>query len=224
MAGTMHDGSTTVPGPAPDHAGPQAAPGPHGEGVPPVRSPLVDAVTHIEDNDGLDAPAEAIERLASAVVRPGPVESVLTGRWLGHAVHPLMTDLPIGFWTSSFVLDLVGGRASRKAADRLLLLGILSAVPTAATGLAEFLGTDQRSRRVGVVHANANTVGLALYVASYVARKRGRRARGVALALGGSALATVGGFLGGHLAIGRKAGTTEVSHDTGPAVVAPPTG
>jgi uncharacterized membrane protein len=224
MAGTMHDGAATVPGPAPDHAGPQAAAGPGGEAVPPVRSPLVDAVTHIEDNAGLDAPAEAVERLATAVVRPGPVESALTGRWMGHALHPLMTDLPIGFWTSSFVLDLVGGKASRKASDRLLLLGILAAVPTAATGLAEFLGTDKRSRRVGVVHANANTVGLALYTASYVARKRGRRGRGVALALAGSTLATVGGFLGGHLAIGRKAGTSDVERDTGPAVVAPPAG
>jgi uncharacterized membrane protein len=222
MAGTMHDGPATGPALAPDHAGPQSAPGPDGEAVPPVRSPLVDAVAHIEANDRLDGPAAAYEKLATAVVRPGPVESVLTGRWMGHAAHPMMTDLPIGFWTSSFVLDLVGGKASRAASDRLLFLGIASAIPTAATGLAEYLGTDRESRRVGVVHANANTVGLALYTASYVARKRGHRGKGIALALAGSALATVGGFLGGHLAIGRKAGTSEVERDTGPEVVAPP--
>ena len=178
---------------------------------------LVDAVRHIEANEGLDRPAALVRRVAEAVDRPGIVDDLLTGKPLGHAAHPLMTDLPIGFWTSTNVLDLIGGRASRTASDRLLALGILSAVPTAATGLAEWLRADTASRRVGVVHANANTVGLAIYAASWVARKRGRRGAGVALALLGSTFATVGGYLGGHLATARKVGTRD------PAFAAPHT-
>ena len=170
---------------------------------------LVDRVRSIEANEGLDRPATVLQKVAEAVDRPGVVDDLLTGKPIGHAAHPLMTDLPIGFWTSTNVLDLVGGLSSRKAADRLLALGILSAVPTAATGLAEWLRADTSSRRVGVVHANANSVGLAFYVASWVARKRGRRLRGVLLALVGSAFATVGGYLGGHLALARKVGSRD---------------
>jgi len=176
----------------------------------PARSAeAISAFVHrIEDNEGLERPAAVLARVAEAVAPAGPVRDALTGTWLGHAVHPMATDLPIGFWTSTSVLDFIGGKRARPAADRLLALGILSAVPTAATGLAEWLHVDERSGRVGVVHANANLVGLACYSASWVARKRGRRGRGVLYALAGMTFATVGGLLGGHLAIGRKVGTT----------------
>jgi len=49
----------------------------------------------------------------------------MSGVWLGHALHPIMTDIPIGAWTSSVVLDWTGGRDSRSAADRLVLTGVL---------------------------------------------------------------------------------------------------
>jgi uncharacterized membrane protein len=177
------------------------------EGVSPAPPALVAALRHIEHAEGLDRPAAVLERVASAVARPGTVHDALVGSWLGHALHPLMTDLPIGFWTSASVLDLVGGAAARPAADRLLGLGVASALPTVATGLAEWLHADQPARRVGVVHVNANSVGIALYTASWLARRRGRRAAGVALALAGATAATVGGYLGGHLATARKVGT-----------------
>ena len=41
-----------------------------------------------------------------------PLKDALSGTWLGHPLHPLLTDLPIGFWTSAFTLDLVGGRTT----------------------------------------------------------------------------------------------------------------
>jgi uncharacterized membrane protein len=176
---------------------------------------LRDGLLLIEESEALDGPAEKVERVARAVARPGTVHDVLTGVPLGHALHPLMTDLPIGFWTSASVLDLVGGRRSRPAADLMLALGTLSAVPTVATGLAEFLHADRAARRVAVVHVAANAAGTALYAASTVSRLRGRRARGVALALAGAAAATLGGYLGGHLATARKVGTRD------PAFAAP---
>lgn len=179
---------------------------------------LLDALRSIEESEALDPAVAGLGQVADAVVRPGAVEDVLTGKVIGHAAHPFLTDLPIGFWTSTSVLDLIGGRASRKAADRLLALGLLSAVPTIATGLAEWRGAERRDQRTGVVHAAANSVGLALYGASYVARKRGRRFRGVTLALAGMGAATVGGYLGGHLATARKVGTRD------PTFARPPVG
>ncbi len=179
-------------------------------GVEAVAPPaLLDALRSLEGAESLDPAVNTLGKVADAVVPVGPVEDVLTGRWQGHAAHPFLTDLPIGFWTSASVLDIVGGRSGRKAADRLLALGVLSALPTVATGLAEWKGARPTEQRVGVVHAAANSVGLALYSASYVARKRGRRARGVAYALAGMGAATIGGYLGGHLAVARKVGTRD---------------
>lgn len=171
--------------------------------------PLLDAVRTIEESEQLDGAASALGRVAEAVVRPGTVHDLLTGTWLGHAVHPLLTDVPIGSWTSASVLDFVGGRSSRTASRRLVALGNLAAVPTVATGLAELLHLDRTGRRVGVVHAGANALGLLLYMRSYRARRRGRHVWGAVLALAGASAASAGGYLGGHLVIARKAGTRD---------------
>jgi uncharacterized membrane protein len=171
-----------------------------------IPSALVEAMHRIEGSPALDRPADVVERLARAVVRPGATEDALTGAWLGHALHPLLTDIPLGTWLSASLLDLVGGRAARPAARRLIGIGILNALPTAATGLAEWLQADRAARRVGVVHAHANTVGLLLYGASYRARRKGRHLRGVALGMAGGMAAIAGGYLGGHLSLARKAG------------------
>jgi nitrite reductase/ring-hydroxylating ferredoxin subunit len=111
----------------------------------------------------------------------------------------LLTDLPIGFWTSAFTLDLLGGRRSRPAATRLVAWGVLCAVPTAVTGASDWSDTVGAERRIGLVHAAANTTALMCYAASWVQRRRGRHWRGVALGLVGATAATVGGYLGGHL-------------------------
>jgi nitrite reductase/ring-hydroxylating ferredoxin subunit len=81
----------------------------------------------------------------------------------------------------------------------LVGLGVLSALPAAATGASDWIDTTGREQRVGVVHAAANSAAVVLYAASWMSRRRGRTARGVALGMAGAAAATVGGYLGGHL-------------------------
>lgn len=166
-------------------------------------TPAVGWVRSVERAESLDGVVKILRPLGAALVADPRRRDLLQGMWLGHAVHPVLTDVTLGFWTSANTLDLIGGRQSRPAADRLLALGILSALPTALTGLAEWTATGGREQRVGVVHAVANTVALTLYTASWRARARDRRARGVALALAGTAAAGVGGLLGGHLAAVR---------------------
>ncbi|HEX5365604.1 MAG TPA: DUF2231 domain-containing protein [Acidimicrobiales bacterium] len=172
-----------------------------------MANPVTTAVHHVEQAEGLDRPAAALERALAPLGRPGRLRDLLTGVPLGHAAHPMLTDIPIGCWTSATVLDLTGGPAARPGARRLLGLGNLAALPAAVTGAAEWLQADTASRRVGVVHANSNLVGLALYGTSWLARRRGRQALGVSLALAGMAVTTFAGHLGGHLAIARKVGT-----------------
>ncbi len=154
------------------------------------------------DADHVEALDPVVDAVAVAVDRnlpPGPARDALQGTWLGHPLHPLLTDLAIGFWTSGFVLDFVPGRRFRPAADLMYALGVASAIPTVAAGVADWIELDRPRQRTGVVHATANTVATGLYVWSLGARARGRRGRGVVLALAGATAATVGGYLGGHL-------------------------
>jgi nitrite reductase/ring-hydroxylating ferredoxin subunit/uncharacterized membrane protein len=152
------------------------------------------------------ATTEAIDKLGkpvaskvAGIIGHGAVKDVLSGTWTGHPLHPVMTDLPIGFWTSSFMLDLVGGKRSAGASQRLIGLGILSAAPTAAAGLSDWSDTIGEERRIGTVHAVANVAALWLYSWSWLARRAGRRGAGITLGLLGASAATAGGYLGGHL-------------------------
>lgn len=166
------------------------------------------ATGKLEQAAALDPAAGAVERLVQRALPRGPVKDALHGVWLGHQLHPLLIALPIGFWSSAGLLDLVGGRSSRGAAQRLVAAGVLVAVPTAASGLADWseLGLVKAPKRVGLVHAAANTLTLGLYGASWWARRQGDQARGRALALVGAAGLAVGGYLGGHLAYAQAVG------------------
>jgi nitrite reductase/ring-hydroxylating ferredoxin subunit/uncharacterized membrane protein len=160
----------------------------------------------LDANSELDRFADPVHRAVTAALPRGPLRDALHGVWLGHPLHPLLTDLPIGFWTSAFVLDLAGGRESRSAADALVGFGVVSALPTAAAGLADWSDLDRPERRSGVVHALANISAVALYASSFMARRRGRRRTGIALGMLGATAATVGGYLGGHLVYRRAVG------------------
>jgi uncharacterized membrane protein len=166
---------------------------------------LVRLTQQLEHDASLDPLSDAIRPLAERLVADPGRRELLQGEWLGHALHPLMTDLPIGFWTSANVLDLVGGPSARPAARRLVGLGIACAVPTALTGLAEWAGLHTaRDRRTASAHALGNVVALACYTASWRARRREHWRTGVVLGLVGASAASVSGFLGGHLSEARK--------------------
>ena len=184
------------------------------------RPRLHHVVERIGGVSGLDGPAEAVAKWVRGAIPRGPVKDVLSGTPLGHAIHPLLTDLPIGTWTSAVVLDLVGGRAARPASRRLIAAGIVAAVPAATTGLNDWADTTPASdgvRRIGAVHAVANVTGLGLFAASLAARMRDRHGKGVALGLAGMGALTVGGHLGGHLSFARAVGVDQTAFESGPA-------
>ncbi|MET0421700.1 MAG: DUF2231 domain-containing protein, partial [Acidimicrobiia bacterium] len=164
--------------------------------------------------DQLDAIADPVAGSVPHVVPEGPVKDAVSGVWLGHPVHPMLTDLPIGFWTSAFVLDFVGGRQGRHAATTLVGLGTLSAVPAIVAGASDWSDTTGPARRVGLVHAVANTTAVACYAASWWSRRRGRHLRGVSYGILGATAATVGGYLGGHLVQRLGVGVDNTAFET----------
>jgi uncharacterized membrane protein len=176
---------------------------------PPVAepSPFVPLIQRLQDTAGLDRVARGLGFVADRLLGSTGTRDALRGTWFGHALHPMLTDLPLGAWMCTTLLDVFGGPRARPAAQGLLAFGLVAAVPTAVTGLAEWQATEGSARRVGVAHANANTVALGLYGGSLLARRRGRHGLGVMLALGGGAVALVSGYLGGHLSIVEKVGT-----------------
>jgi uncharacterized membrane protein len=172
----------------------------------PASAWLAERVRALEADRRLDAPAARL-RGVLAPVADGPAGPPLRGEGFGHAVHPLLTDFPMGCWLSAGLLDVTGSRAARPAAQRLVGFGVLFAVPTVLTGAAEWAASeDPRIRRVGLVHAVGNTAVLLAYLTSWRSRRRGDHARGIAAGLLGGTLAWGTGYLGGHLSLVLGAG------------------
>jgi len=169
--------------------------------------PLRELPLQAEQLDSLDQVAadlaEAVERAAPD---GAPVNEVLSGTALGHPLHPPLTDVAIGAWTSAVALDWFGGQRSGPGADRLVALGVLSAIPTAAAGLNDWATLEGQDRRLGLVHGTTNVVATGLFGASWLARKTGHRFFGRTLALAGYGTVSIGAFLGGHLSFRRGVG------------------
>ncbi|HWC21098.1 MAG TPA: DUF2231 domain-containing protein [Flexivirga sp.] len=201
----------SAPDPENTHSSPAALP------------PIAKIATAIEDAEWLDAPAKFTGPIADAV-SAGSFGRLLRGEPLGHAAHPMLTDLPIGFWTSAVSLDLCHGRRARQEVMTLLALGTASAVPTVLTGLAEWRTTKPPESRVGSVHAVANAVGAGCFVGAWCAHRSQRRGTALLLEAAGSAATSLAGLLGGHLATVRKIGTRDPAYATdgiGPEITRP---
>jgi nitrite reductase/ring-hydroxylating ferredoxin subunit/uncharacterized membrane protein len=182
----------------------------------PISEVVERLATKIETATALDTGAGALEAVVRPLMPKGAVRDLLSGTPLGHPLHPLLVTVPIGAWVGASWLDLTTGAAGRQAASRLIALGILTAGPTALAGASDWLDTLKGERRVGFVHAVGNDVALGLYIASWLARRRGRHLRGTALALAGAGVLGASGWLGGHLAYALGVGVDTTVFHTAP--------
>ncbi len=154
------------------------------------------------------------QAVGSAFTAAGPrglaVKDFLHGVWLGHPLHPVLTDVPVGAWTVALALDTLEGLSGRDelgpGADAAVALGLAGAVGAAATGLTDWQATDDPARRVGLVHGLLNTTAALLYAASLLSRRGGDRAAGRGYAALGYTVAAVSAYLGGELVFQQRIG------------------
>lgn len=179
-----------------------------------VASGPVGVAHRIERAEVLDRPAGLVGDTAGRALASPGLRQLLSGSWLGHPLHPALVALPLGCWGAAALMDLTG---ERRAARKLVALGLLASGPTAASGLSDWLATSGAERRVGLVHMAANTAATTAYMASWRARRRNRHLKGAALGLVGMTAAGAGGWLGGHLSYALGVGVDTNAFDTGPA-------
>jgi len=148
----------------------------------------------------------------SPAVAPSWISSTVVG--LGHALHPALSDLPIGFWAAVPVLDALGDEGGAMA---VTAGGCLAAIVTAATGAADWTVSHGREKRLGLLHGLVNGGGLALQAGSLAARLAGGRRAGRLLSLTGLGASTAAALVGGELVFGRGLMVDHTAWTAGPA-------
>ncbi len=174
------------------------------------------ALAAVETWRWVDRPAQRAQWVLRRILPEGPLLRALHGTWLGHALHPALAPLPLAFWLSTGLLDLTGDRT---AARRLVLSGVVCALPTAVAGLSELRDLDGPRRRVGYVHLVLNITATACYLTSWRQRRQGRDVAGRAWATAGLLAVNLGAALGGHLAHALETGTGRRGDATAPQFV-----
>jgi nitrite reductase/ring-hydroxylating ferredoxin subunit/uncharacterized membrane protein len=124
----------------------------------------------------------------------------LHGTWLGHALHPVLSDLPVGLWTAATLFDVLD---MDKPAAVMSATGSVAAVGTAVTGVADWSVTYGRDRRLGLLHGLLNATALLLQLDSLYHRLRGRLGPARGLGLAGWLIASGAAYFGGELVFGR---------------------
>jgi nitrite reductase/ring-hydroxylating ferredoxin subunit/uncharacterized membrane protein len=152
----------------------------------------------------------------------GPkVADILHGTWLGHPLHVVLTDVPLGSWTAAAVLDVLeektGSRVIGRGADAAIAVGLVGAAGAAITGLADWskIGGGQ-PRRIGLAHGLLNATATACYVTSLCLRQIYSRHAGRRFALLGLMVSSLAAYLGGHLVFKEKLGVDHTADYSSP--------
>jgi nitrite reductase/ring-hydroxylating ferredoxin subunit/uncharacterized membrane protein len=161
--------------------------------------------------------------IAAALDGPiGPkIARILHGSWLGHPLHVVLTDVPLGSWTAAAVFDLLettnGNRALRRGADTAITFGLVGATASAITGLADWskIGGGE-PRRIGLAHGLLNATATACYLTSLCLRRNRLRRAGQQFAFLGLIVSTVAAYLGGHLVYKKKLGVDHTADQSAP--------
>jgi nitrite reductase/ring-hydroxylating ferredoxin subunit/uncharacterized membrane protein len=165
--------------------------------------------------DAIQPPIQSLLRSATPAVR-----DALHGTRLGHPLHAVLTDIPIGAWTVTALLDVasvMGARRLKAGADAAATIGLAGALGAAIAGFADWSDTSDDARSVGVAHALLNAAATLAYAVALPLRlNRARRGWGVTASMAGYAFVSAGGFLGGELSFGKQLGVKHTAEPLWP--------
>ena len=176
----------------------------------------------IAQQQWLDQAGEPLQEWITALFsREGGkgLKNLLNGTWLGHPLHPMITDVPIGAWVCTFVLDTAGGlsdsRDLQTAADITLATGLAASIGAAGTGWTDWSDTYGKDRKVGLLHGLTMAIAVVTYAVALVARVSGARRAGTILANTGLAVASAGAYLGGDEVFDLGYGVNRTAYHSG---------
>lgn len=196
-----------------------------------VNDPAPDSVSVATASESAAAPAPWTERLSDSLQNiikaligsnrkpPRRLKSLLHGTGGGHPLHPAITDVPIGAWLLTVILDIIwlsdtsANDWAARAAVVTALAGFVAALGAAATGMADWSDSYGAERRVGLLHGSLNSLAILVYLASIILRLSDGRAHDTTLAailgFAGMALVFVAAYLGGDMVFAKG---TNVNH------------
>lgn len=184
----------------------------------------------IAEQKWLEPASEGVQQVVTSALQPytpaaRPLNDFLNGVWLGHPLHSVLTDVPIGAWTTAALFDVVEIATGRPelapAADGAVGLGILGALGSALTGMADWQYTVGLPRRTGLIHSTLNLTAATLYSASWLLRRSGRRRAGHITAFLGYGIVAVAAYLGGELVYRDRIGVDHAPEQTPPSAWTP---
>lgn len=191
--------------------------------TPPLSPPL----RHVSDEAAerqvwLDKLADPLQnflkKFYSSPRRVG-LKKALNGVWLGHPLHPVLTDIPLGSWTVTLLSDIVWLNSENsemaRTADMTLLLGLCGAGASALAGLTDWSDTDATDRRVGMLHGLLNGGAMVMNLASSLIRRFGRRRTGITLSMLAYLITVCAAYLGGELSYAKGIGVNHGAWEGG---------
>jgi nitrite reductase/ring-hydroxylating ferredoxin subunit/uncharacterized membrane protein len=188
---------------------------------PPLRHLLGEFV---ERQTWLDKLASPIQNsLLAFFGQPGQpgrkLKDILNGTWLGHALHPVLTDVPLGAWSGTTLLDFAWlaneDEGIARGADLTLLLGLAGATGAAVTGLTDWSDLEGTDRRVGLMHGLLNGSITLIYLTSLVLRLTGLRRTAITFSTSGYLVSLFSAYLGGELSFAKGIGVNHVAWEGG---------
>jgi nitrite reductase/ring-hydroxylating ferredoxin subunit/uncharacterized membrane protein len=171
----------------------------------------------VEEIEALDRFADFVQKVISRIVpQESALKDLLSGTWLGRPLHPMLTDVVIGAWTSASLLEILGGKTTERAADQLVSIGNVAALPTIAAGLSDWAELWGAQQRLGSIHALGNATALSLQILSLKARHSSKRKRARFLSLTAMTIAGASAYLGGHLSFVKGVGVNQTAFEDWP--------
>jgi nitrite reductase/ring-hydroxylating ferredoxin subunit/uncharacterized membrane protein len=166
-----------------------------------ARTPLADRIS------------EPLQRFIGVLIGsnhrpPRWFKSLLNGTWLGHPLHPVITDIPIGAWTLAALFDIIwlvsptSNAWAARGAEVLVIAGVVVSLGAIVTGSADWSDTYGRERTIGLLHGALMILVAIVYAVSFGLRYTvgsGESVVGAVLGFVGVAVWGVAAFLGGEM-------------------------